>query len=330
MSINVAIIGASGIVGSTMLEMLEQSSLDIRQLSLLASDTSAGSSKLYKGHPIDLENLNSFNFADVDLALFAVSDELALEYAPQAIAAGCMVIDNSSAFRLNDDVPLVVPEVNAQVLQQVTQPTIIANPNCTAIQLCVALQPIQTIAKILTVNIATYQAVSGAGQAAMSELIEQTAGLLNGKHLPSKVFQEQIAFNAIPQIGDLGDDGYTNEERKIFHESKKILGDNDLVVNAMAVRIPTIFGHGIAASITTDTTVDLEILKKVYHTAPGIELIDPYPSAMGHAVGKNSVYIGRLRQAQHLDNTIDCWIVADNVRKGAAWNAIQIAERLFK
>ena len=331
---NIAIVGATGAVGETILEVLEQRKFPVGQLYLLASESSAGKRYRFSGRSILVETLDLFDFSQVDFAFFSAGGDISAEYAPQAAAAGCKVIDNTSHFRYDDDKALVIPEVNPQALNE-SDSSIIANPNCSTIQMMVALKPIYDAVGIERINVATYQAVSGTGKTALEELAAQTAQLLNMKKVETKIYPKQIAFNVLPQIDVLMENGYTKEEMKMVWETKKILGDDSIDVNPTAVRVPVFYGHSLALHVETSEKIMVNQAKELLKSAPGIVLLDEmndegYPTAVTEASGNDEVYIGRVREDISCENGLDLWVVSDNVRKGAATNSVQIAELLAK
>lgn len=330
MSIDVAVVGATGLVGEKIIELLEQSKLKINNLYPLASSASIGKAVVFKNRRYFIEELSKFDFSKVKITFLAAGSDIAKQYAENIVSKGSFVIDNSSAFRNYDDIPLVVPEVNGRVLSDTKHPCIIANPNCSTIQMCVALKPIHDLSEIKSINVSTYQSVSGAGRKGISELVKMTTALLNGKFEEAGVFAKQISFNCIPHIDDFCDNGYTKEEMKMFNETRKIFSNKNLSINATAVRVPTIFGHSESLNVETKNPIGLEELIRVYKKSKGIKYYDypNYPTALSDAVGKNEVFIGRLRKDMAKENAVNLWVVADNVHKGAAWNAIQIAELL--
>ena len=332
---NVAIVGASGAVGEAMLEILQERKFPIDNLYLLASERSAGKRLDYCGKKIKVENLAEFDFSQVQIGLFSAGGSVSAEYAPKAAAKGCVVIDNTSHFRYDDDIPLVVPEVNPESIADYKKHHIIANPNCSTIQMLVALKPIYDSVGIKRINVATYQAVSGTGKEAIDELAGQTAKLLNGQPIESKVYPQQIAFNALPQIDSFQDNGYTKEEMKMVWETQKIFADSELMVNPTCVRVPVFFGHSEAVHIETASPISESKVRSLLEQASGVEVIDEredggYPTAVGDAAGQNATYVGRIRQDISHPNGLNLWIVSDNVRKGAALNSVQIAEILIK
>lgn len=326
----VAVVGATGAVGEVMLSILEERGFPVGELMVVASERSAGNKISWKGRDYVVQDLATFDPAGVDIALFSAGGDTAKQYAPKFAAAGAVVIDNSSAFRCNPDVPLVVAEVNPEQVRN--RPLgIIANPNCSTMQLMVALKPIHDAAGIDRLNIATYQSVSGTGQRALEELGKQTAGLLNFQEVEAQVYPVQIAFNVIPHGGDFLDNGYTSEEMKLVWETKKILGDDSIKVNATVVRVPVFYGHSEAVNVETRKKLSAADARKLLKKAPGIEVVDKpaaggYPTPVTHASGNDPVYVGRIREDLSHPNGLNLWVVADNIRKGAALNAVQIAE----
>ena len=334
-SVNVAVVGATGLVGETVISILSERQFPVGQFYAVASERSEGSTVLFKQRPFLVEDIVSFDFSQVDLAIFCVSAELAALYIPQATAKKCIVIDNSAHYRYDDEVPLIIPEVNPEVISQYKQRRIIANPNCSTIQLLVAIKPIYDAVGIARINIATYQSVSGAGREGLNELALQTGALLNGQRHQNKVFPLQIAFNLIPQIDAFQENGYTKEEMKIVWETQKILNDPLIRVNPTAVRVPVFFGHSEAVHIETRDKISVEAVKELLRTAPGVVLVNEqghlkYPTPVTHAAEKDSVFVGRVREDISHPQGLDLWIVADNIRKGAALNAVQIAELLIQ
>jgi len=330
---NVAVVGATGAVGETLIEVLEDREFPVDQLFLLASERSAGSMVQFKGRNIKVQNLTDFDFSQVQIALFSAGGSISEQYAPKAAATGCIVIDNTSHFRYDDDKPLVVPEVNAHAIGDYKATNIIANPNCSTIQMLVALKPIHDKVGISRINVATYQAVSGTGKSAMEELAAQTASLLNAKPTKSEVYPKQIAFNALPQIDKFMDNGYTKEEMKMVWETKKIMEDDEIEVNPTCVRVPVFYGHSEACHIETREKISADQVRELLEKSPGIVVIDDhvdgaYPTAVTDSAGNDPVYVGRIRDDISHKNGINLWVVADNVRKGAATNSVQIAECL--
>jgi aspartate-semialdehyde dehydrogenase len=333
--LNVAVVGASGMVGETMLEILAERNFPVGKLYALASDRSLGKSVRFGSKSIACEVLDEHDFSDTDIAFFSAGGSISAEHAPRAAAAGCVVVDNTSHFRQEEDIPLVVPEVNAEALAAYTVRNIIANPNCSTIQMVVALKPIYDAVGIERINVATYQAVSGAGRSAVELLARQTVTLLNGKQVELADGQQQIAFNAIPHIDVFEENGYTREEMKMVWETRKILGDQAIQVNPTAVRIPAFVGHSEAVHIETRDKVTAEEVRALLAGAPGVEILDEartggYPTAVTEASGADPVYVGRIREDISHERGISMWVVADNVRKGAALNSVQIAEILVR
>jgi aspartate-semialdehyde dehydrogenase len=332
---SVAVVGATGLVGEAMLACLEQRKFPVRELKLLASERSAGKRVMFNGKGHVVTDLADCDFAGVELALFSAGGSVSKEHAPRAAAAGAMVIDNTSCFRYDDDVPLVVPEVNPEALAGAGARNIIANPNCSTIQMVVALKPIYDAVGITRINVATYQSVSGAGRRMVEELARQTAELMNGRPLGKLLSPRQLAFNALPQIDVFEDNGYTREEMKMSWETKKILGDPDIGVNATAVRIPVFFGHSEAVHIETREKISAREARRLLREAPGVTVMDRrvpggYPTAATEASGADDVWVGRIREDISHPRGLSLWIVADNIRKGAALNSVQIAETFVK
>ena len=331
---NVAVVGATGAVGEQMREVLEERLFPVEELRLLASERSAGQRLEFRGEEIRVEVLREDSFEGVDLALFSAGGSVSARFAPLAVAAGAVVIDNTAHFRMEPGVPLVVPEVNKEQIAQYKRRGIIANPNCSTIQMVVVLKPIHQAARIRRVVVSTYQSVSGAGRMAMQELSQQTIALFNGKDLEMKKFPHQIAFNCIPHIDSFLDGGYTKEEMKIINETRKILGEPTLRMTATAVRVPVFCGHSESVNIETEKKLTAKDVKAILREAPGVLLCDEpeknvYPMALD-AVGKDATLVGRIREDDSIPNGINLWIVADNLRKGAALNAVQIAEILIR
>jgi len=332
---NVAVVGATGAVGETMLSILEERNFPVENIVALASSRSAGSRIRFHGKTIMVEDLEAFDFKGVDISLFTPGASVSKIHAPRAVEAGCVVIDNTSQFRYDDDIPLVIPEVNPHAIADYKNRGIIANPNCSTIQMLVALKPIYDAAYIERINVCTYQAVSGTGKEAIEELAKQTAELLNGRSAVCEVYPKQIAFNVLPYIDDFQDNGYTKEEMKMVWETKKIFEDDNIQVNPTAVRVPVFFGHSEAVHIETKNKLSAEEVRNLLRNRPGITLVDEpkdggYPTAVSEAAGKDSVFVGRIREDISHPRGINLWVVSDNVRKGAALNGVQIAEILVK
>ncbi len=328
----VAVVGATGAVGQTMLSILEERKFPIETLHVLASERSAGQQILFNGKKIIVEDLAKFDPTGVDFALFSAGGSISKDYAPKFAAAGAIVIDNSSAFRMDDDVPLVISEVNPDALNSIPR-GIVANPNCSTMQMLVAIAPIHRAVGITRINVATYQSVSGAGRSAMEELGRQTANILSFKEPNPERFPVQISFNLIPHIDDFLDNGYTKEEMKLVWETQKILADKTILVNPTAVRVPVFYGHSEAVHLETKTKISAVDARALLENAPGVVVVDErkaggYPTPVTHASGTDAVYVGRIREDVSLANGLNLWVVSDNIRKGAALNAIQIAEIL--
>jgi aspartate-semialdehyde dehydrogenase len=326
----VAVVGATGAVGEVMLSVLAERAFPVSEIVALASERSAGGTVKFGNRDIVVRDLATFDPAGVDFALFATGAAISREHAPRFAAAGAVVIDNSSAFRHDDDVPLVVSEVNPEAARHRPR-GIIANPNCSTMQMLVALAPIHRAAGIERLNIATYQSVSGTGRKALEELGRQTAGLLNFQPVEPEVYPVQIAFNVIPHGGDFTDNGYTTEEMKLVWETRKILGDERIRVNATVVRVPVFYGHSEAVNVETRDRLPAADARVLLQNAPGVEVVDErvdggYPTAVTHASGTDAVYVGRIRDDLSHPHGLNLWIVSDNIRKGAALNAVQIAE----
>ena len=299
----------------------------------VASARSAGGTVTFKGKDITVEDADNFDWSQVQIAFFSAGGSVSAKYAPIAAEAGCVVIDNTSHYRYEPDIPLVVPEVNAHAIADFRNRNIIANPNCSTIQMLVALKPIQDAVGISRINVSTYQSVSGAGKSAMEELAKQTADLLSGREVKNESFSRQIAFNAIPQIDVFMDNDYTKEEMKMAWETQKIMGDESIMVNATAVRVPVFYGHGEAIHLETLQPIDAEGVKNLLADAPGVTLMqdrDEFPTQVGDASGKDDVFVGRVRKDISHPLGINMWVVSDNVRKGAATNSVQIAEVLIR
>jgi len=332
---NVAVLGATGLVGEMMLTVLEERKFPLGELFPLASERSLGKTVSFRGREVPVLDAAKFDYSRAQVALFSAGGAASAIYAPRAAAAGCVVIDNSSQFRYEDDIPLVVPEVNPEAIAQYRVRRIIANPNCSTIQLVVALKPIHDAVGIERVNVATYQSVSGAGRRAVEELAQQTAQLLNGRPIERGILPRQIAFNCLPQIDVFLDNGYTREEMKMHLETRKIFADGSIQVNATAVRVPVFYGHSEAVHIETRRKISAAEARALLSSAPGVQVLDgrepgAYPTAVTEAANHDTVYVGRIREDMTHGRGLDLWIVADNVRKGAATNAIQIAEILVR
>ena len=335
-SYKVAMVGATGAVGETLLAILAERNFPVSELVPLASERSAGGKVKFAGKDVTVQLLDTYDFSGVDIAFFSAGGSVSREHAPRAAAAGAVVIDNTSEFRYQDDIPLVISEVNPHAIAQYTNRGIIANPNCSTMQMLVALAPIHRAVQIERINVATYQSVSGAGRSGMEELGRQTAALLNFQSVePGKKFPAQIAFNVIPQIDDFQPNGYTKEEMKLVWETRKILEDESIQVNPTAVRVPVFYGHSEAVHIETSEKITAEEARELLRQAPGVVLVDErkaggYPTPVGEAAGADGVFVGRIREDISHERGLDLWIVSDNIRKGAALNAVQIAELLIE
>jgi aspartate-semialdehyde dehydrogenase len=331
----VAVLGATGLVGDTMINVLAERDFPISELYPLASNRSLGKTVQFKGKSWPVLDVETFDFSRADIGLFSAGADVSAKYAPIAAAAGCVVIDNTSQFRYDDEIPLVVPEVNPHAIGQYRKHGIIANPNCSTIQMLVALKPLHDAAGIERINVATYQSVSGAGKEAVDELAGQTGELLNGRPAEARVIAKQIAFNCVPQIDKFMENGYTKEEMKMFWETQKIMEDKTILVNATAVRVPVFFGHAEAIHIETRRKITATEARELLSKAPGITVMDEhkpggYPTQATEAANHDTVFVGRIREDISHDRGLDLWVVADNVRKGAATNSVQIAEILVR
>ena len=332
---DIAVVGATGLVGETMIEILEQRDFPVGTLYPLASERSVGKRVEFRGQHLKIQDLATFDFAGVDIGLFSAGGSVSAEHAPRAGEAGCIVVDNTSHFRNEPDIPLIVPEVNPEAIAGYPPRNIIANPNCSTIQLVVALQPIHAAAGIERINVATYQAVSGAGRGLVETLAGQTAALLNGRPLDLEDDEKPIAFNAIPHIDAFQDNGYTREEMKMVWETRKILEDDSILVNPTTVRIPVFFGHSEAVNIETRDPIRAAEVRELLAAAPGVAVVDEarlggYPTAVTEGAKRDEVFVGRIRDDISHDRGVNLWIVSDNVRKGAALNSVQIAEILVR
>jgi aspartate-semialdehyde dehydrogenase len=331
---NVAVVGATGAVGEQMREVLEERQFPVGELRLLASERSAGQFLPFQSKQIRVAVLNENSFKDIDIGLFSAGGSVSTKFAPLAVQAGAVVVDNTSVFRLEPEIPLVVPEVNAQEIAKYKSRGIVANPNCSTIQMVVALKPIHDAARVKRVVVSTYQSVSGAGRQAMEELSQQVASLFNGRELKKEKFPHQIAFNCIPHIDVFMEGGYTKEEWKMIQETRKILNEPNLAVTATTVRVPVFCSHSESVNVETAVKLSAAEAKKILREAPGIIVADEpeqniYPMAI-EATGKDAIYVGRIREDNSIPNGLNLWVVADNLRKGAALNAVQIAEILVR
>ena len=331
---NVAVVGATGAVGEQMREILEEREFPVGELRLLASERSAGQFLPFQGHQVPVHVLNEDSFKDIDIGLFSAGGSVSAKFAPLAVAAGAVVVDNTSFFRTEPDIPLVVPEVNSKEIANYKTRGIIANPNCSTIQMVVALKPIHDAARIKRVVVSTYQSVSGAGRKAMDELSQQVAALFNGRELKKEKFPHQIAFNCIPHIDVFMESGYTKEEWKMIHETRKILGEPNLPMTATTVRVPVFLSHSESVNVETYVKLSAAETKRILREAPGVIVSDDprdnvYPMPV-EAAGKDATYVGRIREDDSVANGLNLWVVSDNLRKGAALNAVQIAEILIR
>ena len=331
---SIAVAGATGAVGNQMIRCLEEANFPVRSVKFLASSRSVGRSLRFKGDLVEVEELKEDSFKGIDIALFSAGGGTSQRFAPLAARDGCVVVDNSSAWRMNPEVPLVVPEVNPHAIAQYTQKGIIANPNCSTIQMVVVLHPIHKEYRIKRIVVSTYQAVSGTGKKAIDELFDQTRAMINFLDFETRVYPHRIAFNCLPHIDVFLDNGYTKEEMKMVNETRKIMEDDAIAVTATTVRVPVFFGHSESVNIETKDPVVADDVKALLQNAPGVRVMDEpgknlYPLATD-AAGQDLTLVGRIRQDESIANGINMWIVADNIRKGAATNAVQIAQALAK
>ncbi|MGM0445733.1 MAG: aspartate-semialdehyde dehydrogenase [Bacillota bacterium] len=329
---NIAVVGATGAVGTEMLKVLEELDLPIKNLKVIASPRSAGKKINFKDKEYVIESVQKGAFEDIDIALFSIGSENSKKFAPQAVYEGALVIDNSNAYRMDDEVPLVVPEINAEAAKE--HSGIIANPNCSTIQMVIALNPLKKKFKINKVLVSTYQAVSGTGLKAIEELKEQSKTYLEGKDINPKIYPHQIAFNAIPLIDKVNDNGYSEEELKLNRETRKIFDDQKINVTATAVRIPVVYGHSESVHVELDSKVNLEEIEYLLSSDENIKLIDKpeddqYPTPI-MSEKDDKILVGRLRKDLHNENALEMWVVGNNIRKGAALNAVQIADHMIK
>jgi aspartate-semialdehyde dehydrogenase len=332
---DIAVLGATGEVGQAILSILEKRAFPVGKLYPLASSRSAGEPVMFKNRPVMVEDAEGFDFSKVKIAFFSAGAEVSKKYVPIATEAGCIVIDNTSQFRNDPDVPLVIAEVNPERVADYINKNLISNPNCSTMQMLVALKPIYDAVGITRINVATYQSVSGTGKEAILELAKQTGELINGRSIKPSVYPEQIAFNVLPHIDDFQENGYTKEEMKMHWETQKIFSDSDIKVNATAVRVPVFYGHSEALHIETRDKITAAEARKLLSKAPGVVVKDShkpkgYPTPVGEASGTDAVYVGRIREDLSHPHGLNLWVVSDNIRKGAALNAVQIAEELIK
>ncbi|OQX63316.1 MAG: aspartate-semialdehyde dehydrogenase [Desulfococcus sp. 4484_241] len=333
-SYSVAVAGATGLVGSQMLACLAERDFPIKSIKMLASARSAGRTIQFRGESFTVEELTEKSFKNVDIAFFSAGGAVSKKFAPIAAADGCVVIDNSKTWRMDPDIPLVVPEVNPHAVAGYSKKGIIANPNCSTIQMVVALAPIHRKAGIKRIVVSTYQAVSGTGKAAVDELMEQSRAILESQPIEKKVYPHQIAFNCLPHIGSFLETGYTDEEMKMVNETRKILEDDGIAVSPTTIRVPVFYGHSESVNVETVNPITPDEVRSVLEKAPGVKVVDNpssniYPLAV-EAAGRDETFVGRIRKDTSVENGIDMWIVADNIRKGAATNAIQIGEILIR
>jgi aspartate-semialdehyde dehydrogenase len=331
---NVAVVGATGAVGNEMVATLEQRKFPVKKLTLLASERSIGKTLTYRGEEVPIDELKEDSFKGIDIGLFSPGGAVSTKFAPIAAASGCVVIDNTSAFRMDPDIPLVVPEVNEHAIARYKNKGIIANPNCSTIQMVVVLKPLHDAAKIKRVVVSTYQAVSGTGKKAIHELEQQVLAIYNNKRIENKVYPWQIAFNILPHIDSFLENGYTKEEMKMVNETKKIMEDESIKVTATTVRVPVFYGHSESVNIEFEKDLSPDKARKLLKKAPGVKVVDDpaknkYPLAI-HAAGKDDTFVGRIRRDDSVPFGLNLWVVADNIRKGAALNAVQIAEVLVQ
>ena len=333
--VNIAIAGATGAVGEQMLKVLAERDFPVAEVHPLASARSVGKRVRFKERELEVGELAAFDFSRVKLALFSAGASVSKEHAPRATAAGCVVVDNTSQFRYDDEVPLVVPEVNPEEIARYARTGIVANPNCSTIQMVVALKPLHDRFRVRRVNVATYQAVSGTGRAAIEEMLEQSRALLAGKRAEPRVYPKQIAFNALPHIDAFMDNGYTKEEMKMVWETRKIFNDDSIMVNPTTVRVPVAYGHSEAVHVEFAEEATVAEARELLSRAPGVSVLDEhrdggYPTAATEAAGSDLVFVGRIRKDLSHPRGLDLWVVGDNLRKGAATNGVQIAELLLR
>ena len=329
---NIAVVGATGAVGNQMITCLEERKFPVKSVKFLASHRSAGRKLEFRDEEITVKELKEDSFKGIDIAIFSAGGDTSEKFAPCAAKDGCVVVDNSSAWRMDPDVPLVIPEVNPDAVKDYTNKGIIANPNCSTIQMLVALYPIYKKCGIKRIVVSTYQAVSGTGLKAIDELSDQTKAMLNFQDYEKKVYPHQIAFNCLPHIDIFLENGYTKEEMKMVLETRKIFGDDNIGVTATTVRVPVFYSHSESINIETRQHISADEVKTLLSNAPGVKVLDDpeknlYPLAVD-AAGTDQTYVGRIREDESISNGINLWVVADNIRKGAATNAVQIAEIL--
>ncbi len=334
MAVNVAVVGATGAVGHTMRDVLEETGFPVKRIKFLASERSAGKTMTFRGEEFAVEELTEESFKGVDIALFSIPKKMSRHFSPIAAKSGAVVVDNSNAFRMDPDVPLVVPEVNPQAVGE--HKGIIANPNCSTIQMVVALKPLYDESRITRIVVSTYQAVSGTGREAIDELAALSRAVLDGKDVAPEVYPFQIAFNCLPEIPNrtpFEPNGYTEEEMKMVNETRKIMGDQNIRVTATCVRVPVFIGHSEAVNVETEKKITAPRARQLLSAAPGVIVVDDprggvYPTPI-EAAGKNETFVGRIREDESVENGLNLWVVSDNLRKGAATNAVQIAQLLI-
>lgn len=330
--VDIAIIGATTSVGETLLEILEERKFPVGQIFLLDNEASSGARLEFSGYALKIGDIASFDFSRVQIAFFVSTEATSKEYAKKASAEGCIVIDRTPAFRNDKDVALVVPEINGEALESINKGKIVSSPSCNSIQMLMALKPIYDAVGITRINVSTYQSVSGFGKSAAEELASQTAALLNFRDVKCKVFPKQIAFNVLPQVGDLLDNGYSDEEMKMVWETQKVLNDDAVMVNATTVRVPVFIGHAASLNVETKEKISAAKVNELLQQTDGVELLSgtEWPSPVAEAAGKDAVFVGRVREDISCEKGINLWVTTDNMRKGAATNAVQIAEILVK
>ena len=330
--VDIAIVGATTQVAETLLEVLEERKFPVGQIYLLDSESSSGNRLEFDGYALKIGDINDFDFSRTQIAFFVSTEAVSKEFVKKAASEGCIVIDRTPAFRSDKDVPLVIPEVNEDALEGINKGKIVANPSCNSIQMLLALKPIYDAVGIKRINVSTYQSVSGSGKDAAEELASQTAALLNFRDVKCKTYPKQIAFNVLPQVGELLDNGYTDEEMKLAQETKKVFNDDSITVNTTAVRVPVFIGHAASVHIETKEKISAAKVNELLKQTNGIELLDnnDWPTPVTEAAGKDSVFVGRVREDISTEKGINLWLVTDNMRKGAATNAVQIAEILVK
>jgi len=330
--VDIAIIGATTSVGETLLEILEERKFPVGQIFLLDNEASSGARLEFSGYALKIGDIASFDFSRVQIAFFVSTEAMSKEYAQKAASEGCIVIDRTPAFRNDKDVALVIPEINEEALESINKGKIVSSPSCNSIQMLMALKPIYDAVGITRINVSTYQSVSGAGKSAAEELASQTAALLNFRDVKCKVFPKQIAFNVLPQIGDLLDNGYSDEEMKLIWETQKVLNDDAVMVNATTVRVPVFIGHAASINVETKEKISAAKVNELLQQTDGVELLSgtEWPSPVTEAASKDAVFVGRVREDISCEKGINLWVTTDNMRKGAATNAVQIAEILVK